>query len=92
MTITCKSKNKFHTFWMYARELPKEIWRRYHPDSFIEVSTKESLTANWLTPEEEQEILQISEDAKKGINVSWPMTPDEFLNELKNIRNGNNKN
>ncbi|MDA1169017.1 MAG: type II toxin-antitoxin system RelB/DinJ family antitoxin [bacterium] len=40
-------------------------------------------TENGLTVEEEREILQASEDADRGVNVSEYMSVDEMLKELK---------
>lgn len=48
------------------------------------------LTENGLTPEEEQEILKASEEAKRGINVSGPFCTWEetkaFLDSLKKTK------
>ena len=44
------------------------------------------VTENGFTPDEEQEILKASEEAKKGKNVTKAMTPKEavdYLNSLK---------
>ena len=43
------------------------------------------LTENGLTPKQEKEILQASRDAKRGIDVSPPMTPAEFIKYLGKI-------
>lgn len=44
------------------------------------------ITENGLTPEDERDILQASEDANKGKNVTKAMSPKEavdYLNSLK---------
>lgn len=44
------------------------------------------LTENGLTPEQEEEILKASEEAKAGKNVTGPFSPKEaieYLNSLK---------
>lgn len=43
------------------------------------------LTENGLTLEEEEGILRASREARQGINVSRPMTPDEAIEHLKNL-------
>lgn len=45
----------------------------------------EVITENGLTPRQEKAILKAAEEAKRGINVSKPMTGDEFLSELKKL-------
>ena len=44
------------------------------------------LTENGLTVQEELEILQASEEAKRGINVDGPFTPEEFMAELDKLK------
>ena len=43
------------------------------------------LTENGLTPEEEDQILIASEEARKGINVSPAMEADEAIEYLKKL-------
>ncbi len=43
------------------------------------------LTENGLTPEEEDEILIASEEARQGINVSPAMEADEAIEYLKKL-------
>ncbi len=44
------------------------------------------VTENGLTPEEEQQILKASEEAKKGINVTRTMDINEALDYLDNLK------
>lgn len=44
------------------------------------------LTENGMTPEREMEILKASDEAKKGINVTKPMSPKEAIDYLKKLR------
>lgn len=43
------------------------------------------LTENGLTVEEEDEILKAADEARRGINVSKPMTPKQFLKYLDSL-------
>ncbi len=43
------------------------------------------LTENGMTIKQEQEILKASEEARKGINVTKPMDPDEAIEYLKKL-------
>ena len=45
------------------------------------------LTANGLTMQQEKEILQASEEAKRGINVSGPFEGKVAIDHLKKLRN-----
>lgn len=42
-----------------------------------------ALTENGFTPEEEQEIIKAAEEAKRGINVTKPMSGDEAIEYLR---------
>ena len=44
------------------------------------------VTENGFTVQEELEILQASEEAKRGINVDGPFTPEEFMAELDKLK------
>lgn len=43
------------------------------------------VTENGLTPLEEKEILKAADEARRGINVSPPMSPKEFLTHLDKL-------
>lgn len=47
------------------------------------------VTENGLTLQQEEEILQASEEAKRGIGVSGPFEGDEAVEYLKKIANEN---
>jgi DNA-damage-inducible protein J len=44
------------------------------------------ITENGMTPEEELEILKASEEARRGINVTKQMDPDEAIEYLKKLK------
>ena len=46
----------------------------------------DGLTTNGLTPEEEQEILQASEEAKQGKNVTYTKTWQETKSHLDSLK------
>ncbi len=62
------------------------LFKAYAQGLFKIGATPVKLTENGLTPEEEAEILQISEDAKKGINVDGPFEGDEVLKYLDSLK------
>ncbi|MEN9558682.1 MAG: RelB antitoxin [Candidatus Parcubacteria bacterium] len=45
------------------------------------------LTENGMTLAEEREILKASEEAKRGINMTGPMSGDEAVAYLRTLRN-----
>ena len=45
------------------------------------------LTENGLTPQQEDEILKAEEEARRGVNVTKAMNPDEAIEFLKRIAN-----
>ena len=76
-----------NNYFFHARDLPK----KFSPDDIISIPRNELLTEDWFTLDEVDEILQISADAKKGIGIDGPISMDEFIQELKDIRDGSKK-
>mgnify|MGYP001584879099 CR=1 FL=1 len=44
------------------------------------------VTKNGFTPEEERDILEVSEEAKKGKNVTKAMSPKEAIDYLNSLK------
>ncbi len=64
-----------------------KILLKDYTEGLISIGTRSSnLTANGLTPEQEEEILQAERDADQGINISGSFSTmkeiDEHLNSL----------
>ncbi|MGN7610689.1 hypothetical protein ACQZV8_01235 [Magnetococcales bacterium HHB-1] len=49
-------------------DLPEALRGGYHPDVVVKVSLEPVLTENGFTPEEEEEILQASEDEDGSVS------------------------